>query len=199
MFIAIWTRAFIGSMKDFAQGEVFFHDKQYIKAVTFFDRSMHWYMPFNPYIERSATYLLEISKRAEENDDYRLSLISIEAIRNSFYSSRSFYSPGTAWIKRSEDRIRDLVKNQNEEMLQGDDIYSMENVYRQRIEYNDPDIFWTIILEIGLFGWIGAVIGFIFFYLGAENKSNGFIHSYWFWILLAGINYSLWIFGIIKA
>jgi len=198
IFISIWTRAFIGSVKDFAQGEDFFRNKQYIKAITFFDRSMHWYTPFNQYIERSAEYLWEISRRAEEINDDQLSLIAVETIRNSFYSSRSFYSPGTIWIKKCEDKIRNILKNQNQEIFQSN-IDGKDKAYEQNIEYNDPLIFWTLILEIGLFGWIGSVFGFIFFYLGPEKKPNKYVHTYWFWILLAGINYSLWVLGIIKA
>ncbi len=199
IFLAIWARAFIGSMKDFAQGEVFFRDKQYIKAVTFFDRSMHWYMPFNPYIERSAEYLWKISNRAEEINDDQLSLIAIETIRNSFYSSRSFYSPGVAWIKRCDDKIYNLTRSQNKEMFKNGDLNEQYKTYRQDMTYNDPILFWTIVLEIGLFGWIGAIIGFIFFYLGSCLKTDKYVHTYWFWMLLAAISYSLWILGMIKA
>jgi hypothetical protein len=199
MFIAIWTRAFIGSKKNFAEGEEYFNDRQYIKAITFFDRSMHWYTPFNPYIERSAEYLWEISEQAEQINDERLSLIAIETIRNSFYSSRSFYSPGIHWIDKCESKIRNIVKNQKEMILQRSDADVVDIEYESTMKYNDPNIFWTIILEFGLFGWIVSVLCFIFVFLGAENKSNGSIRSYWFWILLAGINYSLWILGIIKT
>jgi hypothetical protein len=199
MFFAIWTRAFIGSMKNFAEGEEYFNDRQYIKAITLFDRSMHWYTPLNPYIERSAEYLWEISKRAEKINDDQLSIIALESIRNSFYSSRSFYSPGIGWIDRCEGKIHSIVKNQKEMILQKSDVDVEDTIYESNMKYNDPNIFWTIILEIGLFGWIVSVLCFIFVFLGAESKSNKPIRSYLFWILLAGINYSLWILGIIKA
>jgi hypothetical protein len=199
LFVAVWVVAFIGSMNNFNTGKEYFHDRQYIRAITFFDRSMHWYAPFNPYIERSSEYLWEISEQAKEVNDEKLSFIAIETIRNSFYSTRSFYSPGTIWIKRCEDRIRDILKNENEEMPNGSDTYVTENVVGQMIAYNDPDTFWTIVLEIGLLSWIGSVICFIFFVLGIKDKSKGFIHSYWFWTLLMVISYSFWVIGIIKA
>jgi hypothetical protein len=199
IFFAIWTRAFIGSMKNFNKGEVYYRDKQYIKAITFFDRSMHWYTPFNTYIERSAEYLWEIGNQAEEVNDEQLSLIALETIRNSFYSSRSFYSPGTGWIKRCEDKISDLVKNKNGEIFQGNDSKNNDRLYEQKMAYNDPIILWTLILEIGLFGWIGSIIGFIFFYLGTDIKINKYISTYWLWIILLVFNYGLWIIGMIKA
>lgn len=200
MFIAIWIRALIGSNENFAEGEKYFNEKQYIKAITFFDRSMHWYSPFNPYIDRSAEYLLKICEQAEQTNDERLSLFAIETIRNSFYSSRSFYSPGADWIKRCDDKIRYIINNQNEEILKvKDEFKSQDKTNKQVIVYNDPDILWTIVLEIGLFGWIGAVLGFIFYYLRPYLKTRKYIHNYWFWLLVAAVSYSIWIIGLIKA
>ncbi len=200
IFISIWTRAFIASMKNFIEGEAFFRNKQYVKAITFFDRSIHWYAPFNPYIDRSAEYLWEISEQAEQNNDERLCLFATETIRNGFYSSRSFYSPGVNWIKRCDDKIQDIIKNQNEEIFKvKDEFRSQDKINKQGIIYNDPNIFWTIVLEIGLFGWIGAILGFIFFYLRPCLKTDRYIHTYWFWVSVAFINYSLWILGIINA
>ena len=200
MFVTIWTRAFIASMKNFAEGEAFFRAKQYVKAITFFDRSMHWYAPFNPYIEKSAEYLWKINEQAEQNNDERLSLFAIETIRNSLYSSRSFYSPGVTWIKRCDNKIQGIIENQNEEIFKvKDEIESQDKTDKQVIVYNDPDILWTIVLEIGLFGWIGAVLGFIFYYLRPYLKTRKYIHNYWFWILVAAVSYSIWIIGLIKA
>jgi hypothetical protein len=200
MFIAIWTRALIGSMRNFAEGEAFFREKQYVKAITFFDRSMHWYTPFNPYIDKSAESLWKIGEQAEENNDERLSLFAIETIRNSLYSSRSFYPPGVDWIKRCDDKIQDIIKNQNEEIFKvKDEIKGQDKINRQVIIYNDPNIFWTIVLEIGLLGWICSILGFIFFYIRSSLKNDRYIHTYWFWILLVVINYSLWILGLIRA
>jgi len=199
IFIAIWTRAYIGSMKNYYHGETFYINKQYIKAITFFDRSMHWYTPFNPYIERSAEYLWEISEQADENNDEQLSLIAIETIRNSFYSSRSFYSPGFYWIKRSDDKIRNIIEHQNHKIGEGRVLDGEERIYEQNLVYNDPVIFWTIVLEIGLFGWIGAMIGLILVYSRPCLNCDKYIYKYWFWILLAIINHGLWVIGTIKA
>jgi len=198
MFIAVWTKAFIGSKINFKEGEEYFNDQQYIKAITFFDRSMHWYAPFNPYIDKSAEYLWQISEQAEQSNDTRLSIFAIETIRNSHYSSRSFYSPGVDWIKRCDNKIQDIIENQNTKIFKvKDEFKSQDKINKQVIVYNDPNIFWTLVLELGLFGWIGAVLGFISFCL--RPKTGKHIHNYWFWILLAVINYSLWILGLIKT
>jgi len=199
LFIAVWTRVFIGSMRDCARGEAFFHDGQYIKAITFFDRSMHWYAPLNPYIERSADYLWEISNRAEETNDSRLSMIALETIRNSFYSVRSFYSPGIQWIEQCKKRMNTISLNQRVSLPQEDNENVVKNISHENTKYNDPDILWAVLLEIGLFGWIASVLGFVLLFLGATDRSDRFIHSFYFWILLGVFSYSLWIIGMINA
>lgn len=74
--IMVWARAFYGSMKAYHQGEIYLKGKQYIKAITFFDRSIHWYTPFNPYVRKSAERLWEIGNYAEGQGDIKLALIA---------------------------------------------------------------------------------------------------------------------------
>ncbi len=198
IIISVWVRALIGSMNNYSKGRDYFNREQYIKAITFFDRSMHWYTPFNPYIERSAGYLWKISKQAERINDKKMSLIALETIRNSFYSARSFYSPGTKWIKRCESKIGNIIDSQDESIFQEKNNSGKDTIYSPNMEYNDPNIFWTILLEIGLFGWIGSVIGFTYFYLRSD-KNNRYVRTYCFWILVAGVTYGLWILGMVKA
>lgn len=197
ILISVWIRAFIGAMKNYNKGKDSFDREQYIMAITFFDRSMHWYTPFNPYVERSAEYLWEISKQSEQINDKKMSIIALETIRNGFYSARSFYSPGINWIDRCETKIGSIDNSQKESILQEDNYDGKNTIYSSNMEYNDPNIFWTIILEVGLFGWIGSILGFIYFYLGADN--NRYVRKYYLWILAAGVTYGLWIIGMIEA
>jgi hypothetical protein len=185
-------------MSNFYKGEELFYNKQYLMAITFFDRSIHWYTPFNPYIERSAEYLWQIGEQAEHDGDKKLSLIAFESIRNSYYSARNFYSPGTVWIRRCDHKMQQI--NDQKKMISGLNILEDNNAINvSRMEYNDPGIFWTIILELGLFGWIGSMISFIIFGLGSVKKPGTHIGPYHLWVLLAGLFYSLWIIGMVYA
>ncbi len=191
MILSVWTKAIISSWKDFSRGKDFFTDKQYIRAITFFDRSMHWYAPFNPYIEKSAEYLWKIGNLPDQGDEGELNLIALESIRNSFYSVRSFYSPGIDWIEKSENKIHDILMDKNKYSSMKKDLFN------SFAEFNDPDIFWTIILETGLFGWIVTVLIIIFISLG--NKKQKYFNVVWIWIVLSVFSYGLWIVGMIKA
>lgn len=198
--MAVWGRAYIGSMRDFSKGESFFIEKEYVKAITFFDRAMHWYAPLNPYVERSAEYLMEISNEAEKINDTMISLIALETIRNSFYGTRSFYNTGVGWIDKSNKKIAYIVGNLDENKLISDCTSGIgHHLYLIRTKYNDPVIFWTVILGLGFLGWIGSVIGWTHFCLGKDIKPRKILYSNWFWISLAFINYGFWLLGIVRA
>jgi hypothetical protein len=168
--IAVWTRAFIGAAKDYKSGEDLLNSKEYVRAIAFFDRSLHWYTPLNPYVERSARDLWDISETAEKANDHHLSLMALESIRNSFYSARSFYSPGSAWIGRCDERIKDILKIQDKEVEGGGDS-SGNDEHRTDLHYNDPEILWTLIMEAGLFCWIGSILGWIVFCLSPDKRA----------------------------
>ena len=143
------------------QGEAHFTANQYIKAITFFDRSIHWYTPFNPYVRKSAERLWEISKDAQKRGDIRLALIATRTIRRGFIAERSFYTPGRDWIEKCDLRIYELLKLDQDRKgdLKGEKI-DIDTVLKDP-QVRGPDILWTIVLLAGLLGWIGSAIGFI--------------------------------------
>ena len=100
----VWVRAFYGSMQAYQQGEVYLEEKQYVRAVTFFDRSIHWYTPFNPYVRKSAERLWGIGEHAEKEGDVQLALIAYRTIRRGFYGASHFITPGMAWINKASGR-----------------------------------------------------------------------------------------------
>ena len=67
---------------------------QYIEAVNFFDRCLHWYTPFNPYVNKSAERLWEISKLAEEKGDIRLAMIAVRNTQAGVHFSQKFLYSG---------------------------------------------------------------------------------------------------------
>lgn len=61
----------------------------------------------------------------------------------------------------------------------------------------DISTFWSVIVEIGLFGWIGSTIAFIFKAITPDNKlvkRNAAL-----WGALIVLFYALWILGLVKA
>lgn len=191
----VWGRAFYSSMHACQQGERYLEKDQYVKAITFFDRSIHWHTPFNPYVSRSARYLWEICEQAERQGDVQLALIAVRTIRQGFLGTRSFYTPGEDWIRRCDDKIVSLTAGDSG----GEDLNPDRALSRSLHGAQEPDIFWTLILEIGLFGWIGSVIGFLLQGLtrgGSPKLRSG---PAVFWGIMTIVFYVLWILGMTRA
>ncbi len=199
VFIMVWFRAFYGSMKTYHQGETYLKGRQYIKAITFFDRSIHWYTPFNPYVRKSADRLWEIGNHAERQGDIKLALIAFRTIRRGFYAASSFITPGKRWIEKCDLKISSLVMMEEKDRKGTDDSMSLKKTMPQSKEIVSPSIFWSIILEIGFLGWIGSVIGFIIFILGRKGEGRYFHYHAFIWIGLTFVFFALWVVGMMKA
>ena len=195
--ILVWSRALLGSIQAYHKGETFLEGRQYVRAITFFDRSIHWYTPFNPFVEKSAERLWEIGDQAEKEGDIQLALIAYRTIRNGFYGASHFVIPGKGWIKKSEEKIGSLMKKKGEEV--SEDSASLKEALIQEQRNTSPAVLWTIVLEIGFLGWIGSVIGFIMFRLRHKKEDGYRASSDFLWLIPTACFFGLWIIGMMKA
>jgi hypothetical protein len=184
----IWIRAFFVSMHAYQEGEGFLNKQQHIKAITFFDRSIHWYAPLNPYVHKSAERLWEIGTRAEQQGDIALALIATRTIRRGFLAARSFYTPGGDWIDRCDAKIASLMAQ---------DLPAQASLAPRASP--QPNVFWTLILEVGLIGWIGSAIGFLISGLRTGQTVRLRSRAAIFWGMLVIVFYAMWIVGMMRA
>jgi hypothetical protein len=195
VFAVVWVRAFYGSMHAYHQGEEHLEKQQYIKAITFFDRSIHWYAPFNPYISKSAQHLWEIGVKGEQQGDIQLALIAVRTIRRGFLGARSFYVPGEDWISKCDRKIVSLMAKGSG----GQDMKRNAALSFSTQKSQEPDVFWALILEVGLLGWIGSAIGFLMYGLAKGQTPKLRSGPAIFWGVMIIIFYALWIVGMVKA
>lgn len=199
LLMMVWIWVFHKSREAYHQGEERFRRQQYVEAITFFDRSIHWYTPFNPYIHRSAERLWEICQVGEKQGDIRLSVIALRTIKGGFYAASGLYTPGRDWIERSEVKIRELGKRTEKE--EGSRTWEIkdEKGILKRQEISSPKVFWTLLLEIGFLGWIGSVIGFLIL----SPKKDGRIQFHSFrnipWGAAFLTFFALWVVGMMYA
>lgn len=193
--ILIWGRAFWGSVENYRIGEECFKTHDHIKAITFFDRALHWYTPFNPYVARSVQRLWEIGLHAEQEGDIRLALIAFRTIRQGFYAARSFYTPGKEWIGRCDAKIASLMAVDPA----GQQSEHKGHALPTGEQRSETDVFWTFVLEAGLLGWIGSAIGFLM--CGIAEGETPALRSKpaLLWGIAVLVFYALWIVGMTKA
>ena len=187
VFLVLWGRVFYGSMQDYKTAETFLKENQTIRAITYFDRSLHWYAPLNPYVERSAKRLWEIGERAEQEKDSRMALIAYESIRNGFYGASHVFMPGKDWVQRAESKIQALSTLREN----GKPAPAMKDP--------QPDVGWSVVVVLGLLGWIGSLLGCARWVLGKEKRSGGRMPRAALWIGLAILFFALWILGMVFA
>jgi hypothetical protein len=195
----LWVKAFVGSMKAFEEGEKLLKGSERIRAVTYYDRSLHWYAPGNPYVGRSAQRLWEISKEAEEEGDIRLALISLRTIRRGFYRAEHLYQPGKRWIDRCELKIQALLALEEVSPKSGKREGWKDAENRQMRGYSSPDVFWSLVVEMGFLGWIGSALCLIV--AGFPDKRSGKkkIGGALTWSSLLVVFFCLWVIGMAKA
>jgi len=197
--IVIWGRALYGSIKTYHKAETYRESNQTIKAITFYDRSIRWYTPFNPFVIKSVERLWAIGEEAEKRSDTKLALIAFRTIRRGFYASRSIYQPGNEWIERCDARIDYL----NRIARSGKEIPGSSETGKGYIPESQkavsPDIFWTIILEIGFLGWIGSVICFILNISRHKGEHRYPISSVIVYTGFTIVFFAVWVIGMMKA
>jgi hypothetical protein len=194
-----WVRAFYGSMKAYRTGEEFLAQKQFIRAITYFDRSIHWYTPLNPYVEKSARRLWQIGEQANKDGDIKMALIAFRAIRGGFYSASHFTTPGKDWIRKSDIIIAALSLKEVKNGAGSKETEKSEKTKTRNEKGSSPDVFWTAILEVGFLGWVGSLFGFIFVRWGPRKSPEKLPFKTFAWIGSALGFFAIWIVGMMKA
>lgn len=200
MLLMVIIKVYYRSYDEFKKGEEAFNKQEWTTAITNFQRSIHWYTPFNKYVAESAKRLWEIGNMAEKQNDSGLALLAYRNLRSSFYAVRSFYTPHKEWINKCDEKISTLVALQDtpfeSEKKKGFKQRKAESLKILKTN-KAPHVGWSVFLEIGFVGWVTCTIMFILKVFTGEKGFNGGKALFWgpFIILF----YTMWIIGMMKA
>ena len=157
----VFARVVYLAADHYRQGEAFYAAGNMKLAMREYDTSMHFYFPLSPYMEKSAQRLWAIGRQFEKDGKPDWALIAYGDIRSSFYADRSVFTPGKDWIAKCDDKLA-TVESQ---MLVADGSIKPEArqaeyqklmvVFRKNLA---PSVFWSILAEIGFFGWVITAI-----------------------------------------
>ena len=198
--VLVGGRTFYLQRSHFMAAEEYYTEANWKLAIREYDTAMHFYTPWSPYIEKSARKLWQIGEMFENQDRLDWANIAYSSIRSSFYSSRSLYTPGKLWINKCDEKIADLnVKMLIKEgslKLEEADAEKRKHLYVMKVD-RAPDPFWSILLEIGFFGWVGSVLFIIF----KGFSDNGKIHKKFalYSVLSFLLSFTIWVVASLNA
>jgi hypothetical protein len=198
--VLVFAKVTINAHNEYQEGDKFFRAKDYKQAIIHFDRAIHWYSPGSKPVINSIQALWKIGTQADDQGDSNLALDAFQSIASSLYSARSFYTPHQEWIAKCEDRIATIRAKQGEARSPNKGIpfeKRKEEALKILRMKTAPDVFWSMMVEVGFLGWIGCAIGFILrVFIGKKgfNSKRAF-----FWGVLIILFYTVWIVAMLRA
>ncbi|MDC4204200.1 MAG: hypothetical protein MPW14_05185 [Candidatus Manganitrophus sp.] len=198
-FSMIYLKVFFSSRAEFRTAEAALAKGNDREAIIHYERAILWYLPIGGYVEPSAEALWKLATALEEKDK-KLALEAFRSLRSGFYAARSFYTPGKEWIARSDQKIASLMA-QELPYSEADKKKTVEQRTEEALAILKrplkPHTGWSIVLEIGFWGWVAGVLLFIMTGFNAENRvipKRGLLLGGWIVFF-----YALWIVGMMNA
>jgi hypothetical protein len=200
LLLVVGSWVFYMQRKHFIDAERKFVEQDWKPAMREYDRALHFYMPWSPYIQKSADRLWELGEMFEEQEKLDWATIAYSSIRSSFYASRSFYTPGKDWIDKCDEKIADL----NVKMLIKEGSLKPEeaDAEKERFLYvmkvdRAPSVGWSISAEVGFIGWLVSVVFIIFKGFDENGKPKKRFIMYGFSSFF--FTFVLWVISLLKA
>lgn len=202
-FLLFLVVAYVGiqGYREYQRAETSRAKGDFTAAITHYQRSIKWYLPGAFYVTKAAEGLWKIGEEAQEKGEREMALTAYQELRSSFYAARSFYTPGREWIERCNEKIATLMAQWEATSSERKERASLEELRQRHLailtQKDRPDYFWSIVLEIGFFGWVGATVGFIMQVFQGEKGSVAKRALAWGALFL--VSYFFWIVGMLKA
>ena len=196
-FVALlYAKTAYNARQDFALGEEAYTQGNYKVAVTHYERTIKWYTPLSPVVQRAVERLWQLGTEAEARGEVSLALEAYQTLRSSLYAVQSFYVPYQSWIPKSEERIAPLLAKTKAGDEQGEDKLAQDTARfaMQFQRHVGPYLGWSILVELGFLGWVGATIGLIWYVVDEQGhfvRRQGLL-----WGSLLTIFFALWLIGM---
>ena len=182
--------------QELAIGEGAYTRGAYDVAITHYERAIKWYTPFSKTVRHAVEHLWQLGTEAETRGDWHLALTAYQSLRASLYAVQSFYIPYQSWIPKTEERIAPLLaKTKAGEEPNADKLAQDTARFAMQLQRHvGPHLEWSILLEIGFLGWIGATVGLIWYVV--DETGNFARRQGLLWGSLIAIFFALWLIGM---
>jgi len=200
MCLTLGTKVYLSSWQEYRKAQDALARRDYHQAIVHLKRTILWYLPGNRYVEGATAKLWQLGLLAERQGNRELALEAYRSLRSGLYAVRSLYIPYREWIKRCDSKIASLMaaKGPTVEADKGKTFTQLRNQYLNLLRNDQaPDVVWSLVMEVGLLGWLSSTIFFILRSFGPEGELYGRRALFWGGLLL--IFYILWVVGMVKA
>jgi hypothetical protein len=194
--VILYAKVSYNASQDFALGEDAYTHGEYKRAITHYERTIKWYTPLSSAVQRSVERLWQLGTEAEARGEISLALEAYQTLRSSLYTVQSFYIPYQSWIPKSEARIAPLLaktkageEHNEDQLVQGTARFAL-----QLQRHVGPHLGWSILLEVGFLGWVGATVGLIWYVV--DEAGNFARRQGLLWGSLIAIFFALWLIGM---
>ena len=197
VFVAmLYAKTAYNARQDFARGEEAYTHGQYKDAITRYERAIKWYTQFSKTVRLAVERLWQLGTEAETRGDWHLALEAYQSLRASLYAVQSFYVPYQSWIPKSEARIAPLLAKTKTDTEQQEDKRAQDTARfaMQLQRHVGPHLGWSILVEIGFLGWVGATVGLIWSVVDEQGhfaRRQGLL-----WGSLLAIFFALWLISM---
>ncbi len=193
LLIIVLIRVGYESRVAYISGNALFDQKEYELSIEQFERSIHWYFPFNPYTKKSIEKLFEISSVSESHQ-----LMALETLRSSVYAIRSIVRPYWEWTDKVNPVIAKIRAKQQALQDHTLDVAGLEAVHLKQLNQSYQTNRWGSVMVVfgllmmlsGVFWWIRCLdLGHVIL-LGQKRYVQ--------WLLIV-VGFLLWVIGLKKA
>jgi hypothetical protein len=194
--VILYAKVMYNASQDFALAEEAYTHGEYKVAITHYERTIKWYTPLSTVVQRAVARLWQLGTEAEADGKLSLALEAYQAMRSSLYAVQSFYIPYQSWISKSEERIAPLLAKNKAGAEPGEDKLAQDTARfaMQLRRHAGPHLGWSVLVEVGFLGWVGASIGLIWYVMDEEGHfapQQGVL-----WGSLLAVFFALWVISM---
>jgi hypothetical protein len=200
LLLVIWGRVLMLQRSHFNEAERYYAESNYKLALREYDTALHFFTPFSPYRARAVSRLWQMGEMFEAADKPDWAVIAYSSVRSSFYAARGLYTPGRDWIKKCDAKLASL----NVKLLLRDGVLSPDDAPREKdrllfvlTEDREPDVFWSLIVGVAFFGWVGSALFVFFSGFDPAGKMRG--RHMLIGVLAFIITFGLWTLALLSA
>jgi hypothetical protein len=182
--------------QELARGEDAYTSGAYHDAITYYARAIKWYTPGSTTVQRAVERLWQLGTEAESREDWPLALEAYQSLRSSLYAVQSLYVPYQSWIPKSEERIAPLLaKTKAGAEQDATKLAQYTTRFTTQLQRHvGPHLGWSVLVEIGFLGWVGATVGLIWYVVDEQGhfaRRQGLL-----WGSVLALFFALWLIAM---